>query len=125
MRILFFDEKMFSLDSIYNSQNDLIWVVNREKANRRGGKNSKEFAEKVMVWLAICSESVASLVLFEKGTLDHHRYIKEVLPVTLRYGNSKFGNNWIFQQDNGTPYTNQETQEWCSQHFPSFIDKDT
>ena len=51
--------------------------------------------------------------------------IKEVLPVALRYGNSKFGNNWTFQQDNGTPHTHQETQEWCSQHFPSFVDKDT
>ena len=29
------------------------------------------------------------LVLFEKGTLDHHRYIKEVLLVALRYGNSR------------------------------------
>ena len=63
--------------------------------------------------------------LFEKGTFDHHRYIKKVLPVALLYGKSKFGNNWTFQQDNGTPHIHQETQEWCSQHFPSFIDKDT
>ena len=40
-----------------------------------------------MVWLTICSESVATLVLFEKGTLDHHRYIKEVLLVAIRYVN--------------------------------------
>ena len=78
-----------------------------------------------MVWLAVCSGGLAPLVLFEKGTLDHHRYIKEVLPVALRYGNSKLGNNWTFQQDNGTPHTHQETQDWCCQHFPSFIDKDT
>ena len=78
-----------------------------------------------MVWLVVCSEGVAPFVLFDKGTLDHHRYIKEVLSVALRYGNSKFGNNWTFQQDNGTPHTHQETQEWCSQYFPSFIDKDT
>ena len=38
----FCDEKMFDLDDIYNSQNDPIWTVNREKANRRGGKNSNE-----------------------------------------------------------------------------------
>ena len=70
-----------------------------------------------MVWLVVCSESVAPLVLFEKGTLDHHRYIKEVLPVALRYGSSKFGNNWTFQQDNGTPHTQQEIQDWCFQRF--------
>ena len=75
-----------------------------------------------MVWLAVCSQSVTPLVLFEKGTLDHHRYIKKVLSVALRYGNSKFGNNWTFQQDNGTPHTHQETQEWCSQYFMTRID---
>ena len=77
-----------------------------------------------MVWLAICSEGVATLVLFEKGTLDHHRYIKEVLPVAIRYGNSQFGINRTFQQDNGTPHTHQETQEWCSQYFPSLLVED-
>ena len=97
MRILFFDEKMFDLDGIYNSQNDRIWAVNREAANRRGGKKQqRKFPQKVMVWLAVCSEGVAPLVLFEKSTLDHDRYIKEVLSVMLRYGNSKFGNNWTF-----------------------------
>ena len=40
MRILFSDEKMFDLDGIYNSENDCIWVVNREEANRRGGKKT-------------------------------------------------------------------------------------
>ena len=118
MRILFSDEKMFDLDGIYNSQNDRIWAVNREEANRRSGKIQQgKFPQKVMVWLAVSSEGVATLVLFEKGTLDHHRYIKEVLPVALRYGNSKFGNNWTYQQDNGTAHTHQETQEWCSEHF--------
>ena len=38
IRILFFNETMFDLDSIYNSQNDRIWVINRDEANWRGGK---------------------------------------------------------------------------------------
>ena len=100
-------------------------LIGRKQIGEVEKNSNGKFAEKVMVWLAVCSEGVAPLVLFEKGTLDHHRYIKEVLPVALRYGNSKFGNNWTFQQDNGTPHTHQETQDWCSQHFPSFIDKDT
>ena len=50
MRILFSHEKMLDLDSIYNSQNDRIWVVKGEEANRRGErKQRRKFAEKVMV----------------------------------------------------------------------------
>ena len=112
MRILFSDEKIFDLGDIYNCENDRIWTVNREEANLRGGKKQQgKIAEKVMVWLAVWSEGVAPLLLFEKDTLDHHRYIKEVLPVAPRYGNSKFGNNCTFQQDNGTLHTHQETRE--------------
>ena len=70
-----------------------------------------------MVWLVVWLEGIAPLVLLDKDILDHHRYIKDILSVALRYGNSKFGNNWIFQQDNGTPHTHQEMQEGCSQHF--------
>ena len=88
-------------------------------------KQQGKVPQNVMVWLAVRSEGVAPLVLFEKGTLDYHRYIKEVLLVALRYGNSQFGNNGTFQQDNETPHTHRETQDWCSQHFPSFIDKNT
>ena len=81
---------MFDLDGIYNKENDRIWAVNREESSPRSGKKQqRRFAEKVMVWL----EEVAFLVLFEKGTLDHHRCIKKVLLVARRYGNSKFGNN--------------------------------
>ena len=69
--------------------------------------------------------NVAPIVLFEKGTLDYHRYVKEVLPVALRHRNNKFGNNWTLKQDNGTSHPYQETQDWRFQHFPSLIDKDT
>ena len=40
MKILFSDEKMSDIDGIYNRQNDRIWAVNREEANRRGGKKT-------------------------------------------------------------------------------------
>ena len=50
-----------------------------------------------MVWLAVCSKGVSRLVIFEQGTVDHDRYMKEVLPVALRCGNHVFGNDWTFQ----------------------------
>jgi len=76
------------------------------------------------VWLGACSKGVSPLVLFEDGTLDHDRYIQEVLPIARDYGNKVFGNNWTFQQDGAMPHTHKKTQEWCAQNFPAFIDKD-
>ena len=58
---------MFDFDGIYNSQNNCIWAVNKEEANRRGRKKQTgKFAEKMTEWLSVWSEGVAPLVLFEK-----------------------------------------------------------
>ncbi|CAM4965267.1 unnamed protein product [Rotaria socialis] len=124
MKILFSDEKMFDIDGVYNSQNDRIWAVNRSEADIKGGTRQKrKFPQKVMVWLGVCSKGVSPLIFFEKGTVDHDRYIKEVLPVALKFGNDMFGNDWIFQQDGAKPHTHAKSQEWCTKNFPSFIDK--
>ena len=67
---------------------------------QKGGiKEVQKFPKKVMVWFGVCSNGVSPLVIFEEGTVDHERYIHEVLPVTLKFGNDMFGNNWTFQQD--------------------------
>ena len=39
----------------------------------------------------------ASLLIFDEGTVDHHRYIQEVLSVVLKFGKDMFGGNWTFQ----------------------------
>ena len=64
------------------------------------------------------------LLIFEEGTVDHQRYIPEVLPVPLKFVNDMFGNNWTFQQDGGRPHIHPQTEDWCRIHFPSFFDKD-
>ena len=125
LKILFSDEKMFDIDGVYNSQNDRIWAVDRAHANRTGAlKQKRPFPQKVMVWLGACSEGVSPLVIFEQGTLDHARYIDEVPPVALKYGNETFGKEWTFQQDGAKPHIHHLTQQWCRENFPSFIDKD-
>ena len=63
-----------------------------------------------MVRLGACSKGISPLVIFQKDTVDHFRYIKEVLPVALKYGNKVFGNDWTFQQDGAIPHIHQLTQ---------------
>ena len=125
MKILFSDKKLFDMDGIYNSQNDRIWAVSRVETDKRGGvKQKQEFSQKVMVWFAVCSKGVSPIVIFDEGTIDHARDIREVLPMALKYGNDILGTYWTFQQDGAMPHVHHLTQQWCKDNFPSFIDKD-
>ena len=125
LQILFSDEKMFDIDGIYNAQNDRIWAVDREEADKKDGvKQRRKFPQKVMVCLGACSKGLTPLIILDEGTVDHQRYIDQVLPVALKYGNKTFGDRWTFQQDGARPHTHATTQQWCLDHFPSFINKD-
>ena len=94
MKILFSDEKLVDIDGIYNSQNDRRSAVNRAKADIKGGiRQTRKFPQKGTFWLGECSKRLSPLVIFENGTVDHNRYINEVLPIALKYGNSILGNN--------------------------------
>ena len=93
MKTLLSDEKLFNIDGIYNSQNDCISTVSRVETDKRGVvKQKRKFPQKVMVWLGVCSKGVSPIVIFYEGTIDHARYIREVLPVALKYGNDYPGN---------------------------------
>jgi hypothetical protein len=96
------------------------------QANEKGNvMQKKSFSQKVMVLLGVCSKGVSPLVIFDEGTIDHTRYIEEVLPVALKYGKDVFRDDWVFQQDGAKPHVHQfKTQQWCQDNFASFIDKD-
>ena len=80
--------------------------------------------KKAMLWFGMCSKGFLPLVVFENGTVDHNRYINEVFPVTLKYGNSIFGNDWTLQQDGAKPHFHEKAQKLCANNFPLFVDRD-
>ena len=77
-----------------------------------------------MVLMGACSKGVTPLVILDKDTINHERYINEVLPVPLKPGNHMLGQGWWFQQDNATVHTHHLTQKWCKDNLPGFIPKD-
>ena len=74
--------------------------------------------------LGAWSKDITPLVILDEGTVDHSCYMKNVLPLALKYGNEIFGDRWIIQQDGANPHRHHLTQEWCRDNFPLFIDKD-
>ncbi len=94
---------------------------------RAGGCHTPSIHEKtkfpVMVWLSVCAQGLTVLVIFEDGTMDAHRYINEVLPIALKFGNKMLGSNWTYQQDGPRPYTHYLRQKWYGDHFSAFISK--
>jgi hypothetical protein len=74
--------------------------------------------------LGACSQGVTPLVILDKGTVNHERYTKDILPVAFKYGNTVFGDYLTFQQYGATAHTHAFTQQWCKDNFPSFLDED-
>ena len=91
-----------------------MWALNRADADEKGGmKQKQKFSQKVMVWLGACSKGITLLVILDEGTVDHSCYIKNILPVALKYSNEEvFGHNWTFQQNDANSHRHHLTQEW-------------
>ena len=70
------------------------------------------------------SKGLTPLVNLDEGTVDRSCYIKNILPVALKYGNEGFGDKLIFKQNGANSHRHHLTQEWCRDIFPSLIDRD-
>src|ERR1700722_18270446 len=71
---LFLVEKMFELEGMYNTQNDRMWAINRQEADKKGGvKKKHQYLTKVMVWLGACRERLTLLIILDKGTLTLYK----------------------------------------------------
>ena len=44
-------------------------------------------------------------------SVDHQRYINEMLPLASEYDNNVFDNEWCYQQEGAKPHTHAGTQE--------------
>ena len=76
-----------------------------------------------MVWLGACSAGLAPSVVLDKISVNHEIYIKEELPVALKFGKKMLDDSWVYQQDGAAYHIHQLTQEWCARHLQSFIPK--
>ena len=52
--------------------------------------------------------------------MDHRRYIDDILPEALKYGNEGFGDNWTFEQDGTKPHAHSLNSRMVPHEFSTF-----
>lgn len=134
--ILFSDEKYFTIEEGYNSQNDRIWSADSERIVERQMK-----PKGVMVWAGVGYNAKAPLVFVKAGIkIDTDVYRRDILKPVERWAVDHYGideegywHEWTFQQDGAPSHTSINensdkfrvpTQTWLEEHFPDFIKKD-
>ena len=124
-RILFSDEKIFTIEQHLNPQNDRIWspdVSTAISTARKVTRSQKPAA--VMVWGGVTSHGKTPLFFVKPSVkINNEVYRKEILEdVLLPWSKRHFGNQyWIFQQDSAPSHRAKTTQDWCAENLPSFI----
>ena len=111
-KILFSDEKYFTVDGIFNRQNDRVYAASRTAADESGGVHLKtKYPAQLMVWLGACHKGLTKPIIFEPNeTLTQVNYINDVLPLALSEGKRLIGNTFIYQQVNARPHAARSSQ---------------
>lgn len=126
--IIFSDEKLFTLQATFNSQNDRLWAISLKDvpAEKRHVPRYQN-ASSVMVWGAICKRGTLPLVFIEKGVkINEKYYLEEVLQkqflpaIKNLYGEEYY----CFQQDGAPSHSAKIVQDWCNENLTDFIPKD-
>ena len=124
-KIIFSDEKMFTLQASINKQNDRVYGISLQDipVNFRAVERYQN-ASSVMVWGAISEEGKLPLVFIEPGVkVNKEYYIHDVLvPHLLPEARKLFGGeDFCFQQDSAPAHKALLTQNWCQCNLPHFI----
>lgn len=126
-RTWFTDEKMFTVQTPTNSQNDRVYAnvaVKRDIPAERLLKGRKHFSQSVMVSIAVSQLGKSSLVFVERGAKINSSYYCDVvlqqglLPDIIAHS----GDNFTFQQDGAPAHRSRKTVAFLTAHVPDFIE---
>ena len=125
--IIFSDEKLFTVESSFNRQNDR--VLAKSSADIPDLTRSvfrRQKPSSVMVWAVISKTWKSPIIFVPQGVkVNTNVYIDTILTPALQAAKKHFKDKpFIFQQDGAPSHTSKKTQKWCQDHFPGFWSKE-
>lgn len=124
-KILFTDEKIFTVEEKFNKQNDRVYAKSSKEAAELVPKVQKgHHPASVMVWWGVSYDGVTQLHFCEKGVKTSAAvYQKTVLEQVVKPLSTTIFQNqhWVFQQDSAPGHKARTTQAWLRNNVPEFI----
>ena len=123
-KVLFSDDKFFSVELAHNVQNDRLLASGSFEANKKGRIVSR--TQKPAGVMVLAGESFlgkTELIFVENGIkINANNFVTEILQsIVLPWTQQSYPNqNWIFQQDSAPAHRARTTQEFCKNNFPVF-----
>lgn len=127
-KIMFTDEKIFTVEESFNKQNDRVYAQSSLQANELVPRVQRgHHPASVMVWWGVAYDGVTKLHFCEKGVKTSAKvYQSDVLEKVVKPLNSTLFKNepWTFQQDSAPAHKAKTTQDWLKNNLPNFISTD-
>ncbi len=123
--ILFTDEKMFTIEEVFNRQNDRIYACDAKTARAIAPRVQRgHYPASVMVWWGVTYDGVTQLHFCEKGVKTSAEVYQNTIlePLVKPLNTSLFNNKgWSFLQDSAPAHKAKTTQQWLQKNVPDFI----
>jgi transposase len=119
-KVLFSDEKTFTLFGHPNRQNDVVWASSPDQVP---ANMTVKHPAKVHVWAAMSCHGTLRPYLFHQNL--NKELLVEIFKARLLHAQDLFpGGVWMFQQDNDRKHTSNLATKWLADNVPSVIPKE-
>jgi hypothetical protein len=127
-KILFTDEKIFTIEAVSNHQNDRILAPRvSDISDDLRIISHTQHPQSVMVWAGVSAQGRTNLVFVPQGVKINSSIYRDLIldPVVKQVGQTIFNSQvWTFQQDAAPAHTSNVSQAWLNSEIPDFISKD-